>query len=106
MQLASAHGYVLVCLSGSSVNPVVCFLMEASLQRHDRLNHWPLVTDSPCPPSQEVRGLSLNFNPVITRLVLQPPSLESFVSHLINVTTETFTVLMLKKSQEQLCASY
>ena len=59
----------------------IFIFVEASLQRHDWLNCWPLGTDSIFSPlsSQEVRSETKRFNPLIHRwFSLQPaPSQQS-----------------------------
>ena len=56
----------------SSLNQASCMFMEASLQRHGGLNHWPLMIDSTSSPfaphCRSVDGTEIS-NPLKTRWV-------------------------------------
>ena len=73
-------------------------LMEASLQRHDWLTHWPLVIIQPpaLPLSTEDGGGSDSSKPlnhVVGSPGNQPHPLVLSKSHLINITRDNFAVI-------------
>ena len=66
-----------ILLSGSSRNPVFPGFMKASLCRHNRLNHWPLVINStsslsPLPGDQELRLKTLTLKPALVFKMTSP----------------------------------
>ena len=85
---------------GSSLNPI--FLggfMKRLLQRHDWLNHWPLVikfkfSPSPLPGGQEVRLKVPTSNHLAGSTGNQLASLGAVQSHRINITKDTFVTLL------------
>ena len=70
--------------------------MEASLHRHNWLNHWQLAIDWTLPllPSQEVRGLDWNFQPSNHMVGSSPHPWVLSENHLINITKDTFVTLI------------
>lgn len=94
-----ARGCILVYQNRNFPNSVLLVFMEASLQRHDWLNHWSLVTEinfqplllHPYPlPFLEVGGGAESSNPLITGLVLLATSPHPWglsKSHLININS-------------------
>ena len=77
--------------------PSFWVFMEASLHRHEWLNHWPLVTDQPLAllSSLEMEHGTESSNPLITWLVLLAYCLQSEVqpeSH-HSITKDTSVIL-------------
>ena len=96
---------------GSSLNTILNGFIESCIHRHDRLSHWPLVTE----PSLQLcpipgggsgwggEGRTWSSNPLITEPTTesvvgspgnQPPSLGGSKSYLIDITKDTFIALV------------